>query len=159
MPEPAYQGRIDTLIERTFDVLPARSLAEIAEALNISVGYVGCLLTILRKNCVYYGWTVPQAQVGINGNWDYRFHAVLVDRDGNWEIDEDTHEHARLGAVSTVSHVITRQKNECAAFEALKQHTRSRNLRNEYDDLIANFGYLSRKMNRVLNQLRNGTEG
>jgi|SRR5215471_2005063 len=154
-----YQGRIDTLIDKMFDQLPARSLAEIAEALDISVGYVGMLLTILRKNSKHYGWTVPDAQCGINSDQSYRFHAVLVDRDGRWEIDEDTHEHARLGAVSTVSHIITRQRNECAAFEALKQYTRSRNLRAEYDDLIADFGYLSRKMTKVLDSLRNGTEG
>lgn len=152
-------GRIDALIDKMFDLLPAKSLAEIAEGLGISIAYVNTLLAILRKNPEYYGWTVPHVQRGINVNQDDRFHAVMVQRDGTWEIDEDAHADARLGAVSTVSSIITQQTNERAAFGALMQHTRSRNLRAEYADLMEDFGYMSRKLTKVLDTLRNGTDG
>jgi hypothetical protein len=156
-------GRIDALIDKMFDYLNgnegAESIAEIAEELGISYGYATVVMTILRKNSEYYEWTIPHAKRGPTIPGEKRFHAVLVSRDGTWEIDENAHADARLGAVSTISTIITQQTNERAAFEALKQHTRSLNLRSEYDDLIADFGYLSRKMTRVLDRLRNGTEG
>src|SRR5262245_21179629 len=108
-------GRMDTLIDKMYDVLnakPARSRYEIANKLDISEGYVSTLMTIVRKNSDYYTWTIPHAQRGINGNQDNRFHIVHCNRDGVWEIDEDAHADARLGAVSTITSIITQQNNE-----------------------------------------------
>jgi hypothetical protein len=155
---PATPTKTDELIDKIFDHLPARTVEEIADGIGVTIGYATVLITILRKNPLYYEWTIPHVKRGINNTDEYRFHAVLIAKDGKWELDEDAHVHARQGAISTVSTIATQQENESAALMALREHTRSINLRKEYEEVSDDLGYVTRKLKRLEERLRNGTE-
>jgi hypothetical protein len=154
----------DKVIEAIFDALPSDSYEGIAEDvgdklnLRITSGDISNALTHLRRNSAEYGWTVPHVKRGTPHRVDRpgRFFAVLVDRDGHYELDAnpDSAAHMQRGALATAQHAATMLTNETAALRIAATNTRSVNARARINDLADDFSYVARKAIAVARDLR-----
>jgi len=152
---------MDKVIEAIFDALPASTCDEIASKISkgkrftVSTGTVNNALAHLRANCAEYGWTVPHVKRGIATN-EGRFIALLVDRDGHYELDQnaDALAHITDGAANTIQQTATMMQNECAALRIAATHTRSTNSRARLNDLADDFNYIARKAAAVIRELK-----
>jgi hypothetical protein len=162
MPDTQMTRR-DKIIEAIFDTLPAATYWEIrtkvrANGLNVDFGDINNAIAHLRRNSAEYGWTIPHVKRGPVGlaSERTRLFAVLVDREGHYELDSnpDARVNLRDGAISTAQHVATMMGNEAAALRIAATNTRSVNGRERINDLADDFAYVARKAVSVVRELR-----
>jgi len=154
-----HVSRMDQLIEDIFDALPASSYEDIASRVSgrkrftTSVAMVNNALAHLRANAAAYGWTVPHVIRGASE--DNRYIALLVDRDGHYELDQNSEArgHITNGAAGTLQQVATMMENERFAIRVAATHTRSINARAKLNDLADDFAYIARKAAAAVREL------
>jgi len=162
MPDKIQTWR-DQIIEAMFDALPATSYYELMKKINsakrwhISIGDVSNALTHLRRNSAEYGWSVPHIKRGMAGRRDKnRLFALLVDRDGHYELDSNPEAkvHLNNGAMATTQHAATMLSNEAAALRIAATATRSLSARARMNDLCDDFEYVVRKAKSLLAEIK-----
>lgn len=163
MPDEEEETLRDQMIEAIFDTLPATSYDEITTKLNragwrTNVGVVNNRIAHLRSHSGGYRWTIPHVKRGCaaeDGSDEGRYIAVLVDRDGHYELDEnpDASRHIYNGIGGTIQQTATMMSNAQAATRIAATHTRSVNARNKLNDLASDFEYIARKAAAVVREL------
>src|SRR5262245_5568802 len=154
----------DKLIEAIFDALPATTTAQIAERVSLAVGkpiaesYITTLMTHLRKRRAEYGWTIPHVKKGkpnTDGLDEDRYCAVLVERDGKYEIDKRPNMlmHIHRGNKSTVLQTVTQLQNQTGALRACAEQSRRPTVRAKLNDLADDIAYVARKAAAVAREI------
>jgi hypothetical protein len=160
--EQQIETRRDQIIEAIFDALPATSYEDITRTVNketklkTNIGQINNCIAHLRANCAAYGWTIPHVKRGgAVEQDDGRYIALLVDRDGHYELDQnpDAARHISNGITGTLRQTMTMMQNMTAATRIAATHTRSSNSRARYNDLADDFAYIAKKAAAVVREI------
>jgi hypothetical protein len=132
MPQQPQRSAADRRAAELRKVLPAPTVAEIADRLSARLGWTvmvptaAMLIYHVRRNNERLGWTIPHVKRGINETGADRFFAVLNARDGT-VIDPDQRLAHDQGAHATFQSHATQCEHMEASLLATANHSPGRN--------------------------------
>jgi hypothetical protein len=155
--------KLDPLIDEIYSVLPADTCATIQAKLEeagvtVSIHMVNYAIKHLRRNSAHYNWTIPHVKRGIPiSGEEERYFSVRVEATGRM-VTNGNNINLRQGVTSTVKQLTTEAFNNARSLEAFAGHVRNQVAAERLKDWAADFNYIGRKGNRLI-ELIDGTNG
>jgi hypothetical protein len=115
------------------------------------------ILTHLRKNCQFYGWTFPH----VDSTGDGRYVMVLVNKDGTYTLDDQDKGSMEAGLQTTIKRIHRQMLNSSMAIE-MAANNASRRYGDELRDWAADLRHEANHARRLLRKIQadgDGTHG